>query len=79
MINFIKKLFGGNTVDYKELVKNGAQIVDVRTPAEYSSGSIPNSKNILAIGTSTRVGKYMKIPKNTPARLPIAVFSPAMP
>ena len=46
MINFIKKLFGGNTVDYKELVKNGAQIVDVRTPAEYSSGSIPNSKNI---------------------------------
>lgn len=46
MLNFIKKLFGGNTVDYKELVKNGAQIVDVRTPAEYSSGSIRNSKNI---------------------------------
>lgn len=46
MRNFIKKLFGGNTVDYKELVKNGAQIVDVRTPAEYSSGSIRNSKNI---------------------------------
>lgn len=46
MLNFIKKLFAGNTVDYKELVKNGAQIVDVRTPAEYSSGSIRNSKNI---------------------------------
>lgn len=46
MLNFIKKLFGGNTVDYKELVTNGAQIVDVRTPAEYSSGSIRNSKNI---------------------------------
>ena len=46
MLNFIRKLFGGNTVDYKELVKNGAQIVDVRTPAEYSSGSIRNSKNI---------------------------------
>ena len=46
MLNFIKKLFGGNTVDYKELVKNGAQIVDVRTPAEYSSGSIRNYKNI---------------------------------
>ena len=46
MIDFIKKLFGKNKVDYKVLVENGAQIIDVRTPAEYSSGSIPNSKNI---------------------------------
>lgn len=46
MIDFIKKLFGKNKVDYKALVENGAQIIDVRTPAEYSSGSIRNSKNI---------------------------------
>lgn len=46
MIDFIKKLFGKNNVDYKALVENGAQIIDVRTPAEYSSGSIRNSKNI---------------------------------
>jgi len=46
MIDFIKKLFGKNKVDYKTLVENGAQIIDVRTPAEYSSGSIRNSKNI---------------------------------
>ena len=46
MFDFIKKLFGGNTVDYKELVDRGAQIVDVRTPSEFSSGHIRNSKNI---------------------------------
>ncbi|OWR15427.1 rhodanese-like domain-containing protein [Chryseobacterium sp. VAUSW3] len=46
MIDFIKKLFVKNKVDYKALVENGAQIIDVRTPAEYSSGSIRNSKNI---------------------------------
>ncbi|MBU8883437.1 sulfurtransferase [Flavobacteriaceae bacterium JJC] len=46
MFDRIKKLFSGKTVNFKELVKNGAQIVDVRTPAEFSSGSIRNSKNI---------------------------------
>jgi len=46
MIDFFKKLFGISTVDYKSLVKNGAQIVDVRTPAEFKGGSIKNSKNI---------------------------------
>lgn len=46
MLNFLKKLFGGSSVDYKELVANGAQIVDIRTPAEFSNGHIKNSKNI---------------------------------
>ncbi len=46
MIDFIKKIFGAKSVDFKELLKNGAQIVDVRTPAEFSNGSIRNSKNI---------------------------------
>lgn len=46
MFDFIKKLFGGTTVDFKALVENGAQIIDVRTPAEFSGGHINNSKNI---------------------------------
>lgn len=46
MFNFIKNLFGRNSVDYKELYNNGAQIIDVRTPAEFSSGHIDNSTNI---------------------------------
>lgn len=46
MFDFIKKLFGGKTVDLKELYVNGAQIIDVRTPAEFSNGHIKQSKNI---------------------------------
>lgn len=46
MFDFIKKLFGGKSVNLKELVENGAQIIDVRTPAEFSSGSVRNSKNV---------------------------------
>ena len=45
MIGFFKKLLGITSVDYKELVKSGAVIVDVRTPGEYKSGHIKNSKN----------------------------------
>lgn len=46
MFEFLKKLLGGNSTDFKTLVNNGAQIIDVRTPAEYSSGSIRKSVNI---------------------------------
>lgn len=45
MINILKKIFGGNSVNYKELMQNGAVIVDVRTPGEYKSGHIKHSKN----------------------------------
>ena len=46
MLNFIKKLLTGNSVDYKELYIGGAQIIDVRTPAEFKNGRIKQSKNI---------------------------------
>lgn len=46
MFSFIKRILGGNSVNYSGLVNNGAQIIDVRTPAEFSSGSIRNSTNI---------------------------------
>ena len=46
MINFFKKLFGSESVDYKNLVKNGAQIIDVRTAAEFKNKHLRNSKNI---------------------------------
>ncbi|HUM52493.1 MAG TPA: rhodanese-like domain-containing protein [Chitinophagales bacterium] len=36
----------GPKVDYKELIKSGAQIVDVRTKAEYQQGHIKGSINI---------------------------------
>ena len=47
MFNFLKKLFGaGPSVDYKQLVSEGAIIVDVRTPGEFASGHIKGSINI---------------------------------
>ena len=41
----LEKLFKPKT-DYKLLVKNGAVIIDVRTPAEFAAGHIPGSRNI---------------------------------
>ena len=49
IIDKIKKLLGISTstdTDYRTLVAGGAQIIDVRTPAEFSAGHIPNSINI---------------------------------
>ena len=48
MIEKIKKWLGlsETETDYKTLVESGAQIIDVRTPAEFSTGHIPNSINI---------------------------------
>lgn len=47
MLSAIKQLFGlGPKVDYAELVKQGAIILDVRSKGEYSSGAIKGSINI---------------------------------
>ena len=47
MINAIKQLFGlGPKVDYAQLVKQGAIILDVRSKGEYQSGHIKGSINI---------------------------------
>lgn len=46
MINFLKNIFGEKTPNFKKLVINGAQIIDVRTPAEFENGNIRNAKNI---------------------------------
>ena len=47
MINTLKKLFGfGPSVNYAEMVKNGAIILDVRSKGEFSGGHIKGSVNI---------------------------------
>ncbi|MEK6780556.1 MAG: rhodanese-like domain-containing protein [Bacteroidota bacterium] len=47
MIETLKKIFGiGPSVDYSQLVKNGAVILDVRTKREYAGGHIKGSINI---------------------------------
>jgi phage shock protein E len=45
-MGLFSKLFGGSAVNYKELVANGASIIDVRTPGEYAGGHIKGSLNI---------------------------------
>lgn len=47
MIGFFRRLLGGGTqVDFAELVRHGARIIDVRTKAEFSSGHARGSVNI---------------------------------
>ena len=46
-MSFLQKLFGtGPKVDFANLIANGAQIIDVRTPGEFAGGHIQNAKNI---------------------------------
>lgn len=47
-MSLMQKLFGGGTAsaEVKEMIENGALIVDVRSPMEFKSGHVPGSKNI---------------------------------
>jgi phage shock protein E len=44
-MNFLELIFG-KKVNLKELISNGAVILDVRTKGEYQSGHLRNSINI---------------------------------
>jgi len=47
MISLLKKIFGlGPTVNYSELVEQGAIIVDVRSKSEFTGGHIKGAINI---------------------------------
>jgi len=46
MLSILKKLFGGSTADLAQLIKEGAVIIDVRTPGEFGSGHVKGSINI---------------------------------
>jgi len=63
MLGFLKKLFGGTSVNYKELVSNGAIIVDVRSASEYKAGHIPGSKNFPLDTIRTKLTEIKKTNK----------------
>lgn len=47
MFGFIKKLIGiDSESDIKEKIKEGAYLVDVRTPTEFDGGNVKGSVNI---------------------------------
>lgn len=61
MLGFIKKLFaGGPAVDYKQLLKDGALIVDVRTPGEFKTGHIKGALNIPLDAIKSRVDELKR-------------------
>lgn len=58
MLDSIKKLFGlGPSVNYADLVKQGAIILDVRSKGEYSGGHIKGSINISVDTLSSNLSK----------------------
>lgn len=61
MLNALKNLLGfGPSVDYAELVKQGAIILDVRSKSEYAGGHIKGSVNISVDTLSNNLKKLKK-------------------
>lgn len=64
MLNTLKQLLGlGPKVDYIELLKQGAVIIDVRTKGEYQQGHIKGSQNI---PLNNLPNYYSKLTKHKP-------------
>lgn len=65
MIDTLKKLFGiGPAVNYAEMKKNGALILDVRSKAEFAGGHIKGAVNIPVDTLRNNLGKLKD--KNKP-------------
>lgn len=64
MFDKLKQILGlGNPIDFAGMVKDGAQIIDVRTRGEFQSGHIRGSINI---PLNTLTDNLSKIKKNKP-------------
>ena len=63
MIGFLKKLFAGSSVNFKEMVNNGAVIIDVRSPGEYKAGHVQGSKNYPLDNIRSKVAELKKMSK----------------
>lgn len=46
MHKFLQKMFSSNNINFKELLANGAIVLDVRSVQEYQNGHIENAINI---------------------------------
>ena len=56
----VLKYAKGNKKDYKDLLDQGAIIIDVRTESEYKSGHIKNSINVPLKDLTYRINEFDK-------------------
>ena len=58
-MGFLQQLFGGGqTADLKNVIAEGAFLVDVRTPGEFAGGHVKGSVNIPLNTIPTQLGKF---------------------
>ena len=61
MLSFLKNIFKTKPpVDYKSLLKHGAQLIDVRSPEEYKTGHLKNAVNIPLQQLGSNLSKIRK-------------------
>ena len=61
MITLIKSLLGlGEKVNVKELIANGAIVLDVRSPAEFKDGHIKGAHNFPLQNLTSQMNKLKK-------------------
>ncbi len=58
MFGTLKAMFGGGSEAVAEALKNGAVIIDVRSPAEFQGGHVAGSKNIPLNEIGSRLGSF---------------------
>ncbi|WP_434059798.1 rhodanese-like domain-containing protein [Myroides odoratimimus] len=59
MFGLFKNLFGQkDNIQLKEVIKEGAFLVDVRTPSEFASGSVKEAVNIPLDKVSGQLSKF---------------------
>lgn len=61
-MSFLRKIFGlGPKIDHYELLKNGAILIDVRTPAEFKEGHAAGAKNIPLDTITKKIKKFEQL------------------